>query len=64
HLATVLLNLIENKLAIPKRDIHNPALVDASLIKTGVDNYLISPYSFSHNQRWGFRSVDDKTKLE
>ncbi|CAG8613916.1 15730_t:CDS:2 [Funneliformis mosseae] len=46
------------------RDIHNPALVDASLIKTGVDNYLISLYSFSHNQRWEFHSVDDKTKLE
>ncbi|CAG8761263.1 17723_t:CDS:2, partial [Funneliformis caledonium] len=50
HLTTILLNLIENELAIPKQDIHNSALVDALLIKTGVDNYLMSLYSFFHNQ--------------
>src|SRR6266542_988427 len=37
HFATVLLNLIKNELVILKQDIHNPALVDASLIKIGID---------------------------
>jgi len=64
HLATVLLNLIENEPAILKQDVHNPALVDASLIKVGIDNYFMSLYSFPHNQRWGFHFVDDETKLE
>ena len=50
YLTIVLLNIIENELAIPKQDIHNPALIDVSLIKTGIDNYLISLYLFSYNQ--------------
>ncbi|CAG8760977.1 8399_t:CDS:1, partial [Funneliformis caledonium] len=53
-----------NELAIPKQDIHNPILVDASLIKISVDNYLISLYSFFYNQRWRFRFVNDKIKLK
>ena len=64
HLATILLNPIKNEPAISKQDIHNSALVDASLIKIGIENCFMSTYSISHNRRWGFRFVDDKTKLE
>ena len=64
HLATILLNPIKNEVAISKQDIHNPALVDASLIKVGIEGQFMSAYSQPHNQRWGFRIVDDETKLE
>ena len=64
HLVTILLNPIKNEPVISKQDIHNPALVNASLIKIGIENYFMSIYSISHNRRWGFRFVDDKTKLE
>src|SRR6266542_3402043 len=64
HLATILLNPIKNEPAISKQDIHNPALVNASLIKIGIENYFMSIYSISHNRRWGFHFVDDKTKLK
>ncbi|CAJ0926735.1 13962_t:CDS:2, partial [Entrophospora sp. SA101] len=34
------------------------------LIKIGIENNFMSTYSLSHNQRWGFHLVSDKTKLE
>ncbi|CAH1769119.1 107_t:CDS:2, partial [Entrophospora sp. SA101] len=64
HLATILLNPIKNQPAIPREDIHNPALIEAQLIKIGIENNFMSTYSLSHNQRWGFHLVSDKTKLE
>ncbi|RIB28607.1 hypothetical protein C2G38_2157441 [Gigaspora rosea] len=64
HLATILLNPIKNRPPIPRQDIHNPVLVDASLIKTEIDNHFMSAYSLSHNRRWGFRFVTDEKKLE
>ncbi|CAJ0758547.1 7896_t:CDS:2 [Entrophospora sp. SA101] len=64
HLATILLNSIKNQPAIPREDIHNPALIEAQLIKIGIENNFMSTYSLSHNQRWGFHLVSDKTKLE
>ncbi|CAG8697727.1 15195_t:CDS:2, partial [Acaulospora morrowiae] len=64
HFATILLSPIKNQPAISKLDIHNLALVEASLIKSGIENYFIATYSLSHNRRWGFRFVDDETKLE
>ncbi|CAJ0858326.1 2979_t:CDS:2 [Entrophospora sp. SA101] len=56
HLTTVESNLADN--------IHNPALIEAQLIKIGIENNFMSTYSLSHNQRWGFHLVSDKTKLE
>ncbi|CAJ0634398.1 5944_t:CDS:2, partial [Entrophospora sp. SA101] len=51
HLATILLNPIKNQPAIPREDIHNPALIEAQLIKIGIENNFMSTYSLSHNQR-------------
>ncbi|RIB07517.1 hypothetical protein C2G38_2214214 [Gigaspora rosea] len=64
HLATILLNPIKNRPPIPRQNIHNPVLVDASLIKTEIDNHFMSAYSLSYNQYWGFCFVTDKKKLE
>ena len=64
HLATILLNPIKNQPAIPREDIHNPTLIEAQLIKIGIENNFMSTYSLSHNQRWGFHLVSNKTKLE
>ncbi|CAG8768057.1 9308_t:CDS:1, partial [Gigaspora rosea] len=50
--------------AIPQANVHNPKLVDAELIKTNVGNKFMTLYGLSHNQRWGFRAVDDEQKLE
>ncbi len=49
HLVTILLNPIKNEPVISKQDIHNPALVDALLIKIRIKNYFMSTYSISHN---------------
>ncbi|CAG8673510.1 8998_t:CDS:2, partial [Funneliformis caledonium] len=51
HFATILLNPIKNEPAISKQYIYNPVLVDTSLIKIGIENYFMSTYSISHNQR-------------
>jgi len=48
YLITILLNPIKNKLAISKQDIHNLALVNASLIKIGIENYFMSTYLIFH----------------
>ncbi|RIB01256.1 hypothetical protein C2G38_2256270, partial [Gigaspora rosea] len=64
HLATILLNPITTQEAIPQANVHNPKLVDAELIKTNVENKFMTLYGLSHNQRWGFRTVDDEQKLE
>lgn len=64
HLATVLMNPITTQHAIPKVNIHNPALVDAELIKMNIKNRFITLYGLSHNRRWGFRTVDDDTRME
>ncbi|RIB15363.1 hypothetical protein C2G38_2319654 [Gigaspora rosea] len=64
HLATILLNPIKTQPAIPRQDIHNLTLVNSQLVVTGIENYFMPVYSLSHNRRWGFRSVDDETKLE
>ncbi|CAG8621852.1 442_t:CDS:2 [Funneliformis caledonium] len=64
HLATILMNPITTQYAIPNMNIHNPRLVDAKLIKLNLNNRFMTLLSLSHNQRWGFRSVDDSTKLE
>jgi hypothetical protein len=61
HLATVLMNPITTQSAISKMNIHNPALVDAELIKMNVATRFMVPYGLSHNQRWGFRTVDENT---
>ncbi|CAG8693988.1 5710_t:CDS:2, partial [Gigaspora rosea] len=50
--------------AIPQENIHNPLLVDANLIKLNIGNQFMTLYSLTHNQRWGFRTVDDNTRLE
>ncbi|CAG8738171.1 3743_t:CDS:2, partial [Gigaspora rosea] len=50
--------------AIPQENIHNPLLVDANLIKLNIGNRFMAPYGLLHNQRWGFRTVDDGTRLE
>ncbi|RIB19638.1 hypothetical protein C2G38_2181293 [Gigaspora rosea] len=64
HLATILMNPITNQAAIPQENIHNPLLVDANLIKLNIGNRFMAPYGLLHNQRWGFRTVDDGTRLE
>ncbi|RIB14017.1 hypothetical protein C2G38_2196300 [Gigaspora rosea] len=64
HLATILFNLIKTQLPIPRQDIHNFKLVDNILLKTEIEKQFMSTYSLSHNQRWGFRSVDNETRLE
>ncbi|RIB10066.1 hypothetical protein C2G38_2207130 [Gigaspora rosea] len=64
HLATILMNPITTQQAISRINIHNPRLVDAELIKTNIENKFMNLYSLSHNQRWGFRVVDDDTRLE
>ena len=64
HLATILINPIIAQNAIPKLNIHNLKLVDAELIKLNLENKFMALYGLSHNQRWGFRMIDDNTKLE
>ena len=51
HLATILLNLIKFQPAISNINIHNPALVDAILIKNNIEVLFMTPFSCSHNQR-------------
>ena len=64
HLATILMNPVTTQRAIPRAFVHNPALVDAELIKTNLQNKFMTLYGLSYNQRWGFRRVVDDTKLE
>ncbi|RIB25161.1 hypothetical protein C2G38_2031283 [Gigaspora rosea] len=64
HLVTILINPITTQPAISNIDIHNPLLVDAKLIKRNIATKFMTLYSFSHNQRWGFRVVDSNKKLE
>ncbi|CAG8732722.1 12115_t:CDS:1 [Funneliformis mosseae] len=64
HLTIILMNPITTQYAILKSNIHNPILVDAKLIKINLENKFMILYGLLHNQRWGFREVDDDTKLE
>ena len=64
HLATVLMNPIATQSAIPNTNIHNPVLVDAGLIKMNVTNKFMMLYGLSHNRRWGFRVINDDTRME
>jgi hypothetical protein len=64
HLATILMNPVTTQRAIPRAYVHNPALVDADLIKTNLQNKFMTLYGLSYNQRWGFRRAVDDTKLE
>ena len=64
HLVTILMNLIVTQSMILRLNIHNPKLVDMELIKLNLNNRFMMLFGLSHNQRWGFRSVDDSTKLE
>src|SRR6266542_4129268 len=64
HLATILLNLIKFQPAIFNINIHILALVDAILIKNNIEVLFMIPFSYSHNQRWGFHVVDNETRLE
>ncbi|CAG8802384.1 7194_t:CDS:1, partial [Gigaspora rosea] len=45
-------------------NLHNPALVDAELIKANIKDKFMSLYGLSYNQRWGFRTVNDDTRLD
>ncbi|CAG8684335.1 10919_t:CDS:1 [Acaulospora morrowiae] len=64
HLATILMNPITTQRAIPQLNIHNSKLVDAESIKINLENRFMELYGLSHNQRWGFRAIDDNTRLE
>ena len=64
HLATILINPITTQCAISNVNIHNPGLIDAELIKLNLNNRFMMLLGLSHNQRWGFCSVDDNTRLE
>jgi hypothetical protein len=64
HLATILMNPITTQKAIPREDVHNPALVDANLIKKNLEDRFMALFSWSHNQRWGFRPAIDDSRLE
>ena len=64
HLATILINPITTQKAIPREYVHNPALVDANLIKMNLENRFMAHFSLSHNQRWGFRRAIDDSRLE
>jgi hypothetical protein len=64
HLATILMNPITTQKAIPREYVHNPALVDANLIKKNLENRFMALFSWSHNQRWGFRPAIDDSRLE
>ena len=64
HLATILMNPIATQPAVSKINIHNPLLVDADLIKINMANKFMKFFGFSHNRRWGFRVVDDDTRME
>ncbi|RIB18090.1 hypothetical protein C2G38_2185567 [Gigaspora rosea] len=63
HMATILINLINNQTAILKSNLHNPAL-DAELIKMNIEDKFMMFYGLSHNHRWGFRTVSDDTRLD
>ncbi|CAG8601456.1 12997_t:CDS:2 [Funneliformis mosseae] len=55
YLATVLLNSIENELAILKQDVYNPALVDASLIK--LKELTVHSYDVCLKEKRNTRSI-------
>ncbi|CAG8484954.1 14419_t:CDS:2 [Funneliformis mosseae] len=45
-------------------NIYNPRLINTELIKLNLNNRFITLLGLSHNQRWGFHSIDNNTKLE
>jgi len=49
HLATILMNPITTQCAIPNRNLHNPRLVDAELIKLNLNNRFMMLQSLLHN---------------
>ena len=64
HLATILLNPIKNQPAISNINIHNPILVDVTLIKSNIEALFMTLFSYSHNQRWGFCVINNEMRLE